>query len=480
MREGFLDHHADDLDLLQYWQALMRRRALIAGITLAAGLLAFLVSRFWLQPTYVSTAVILIRETNSQMSILPAGAGALLSTLGGQPTSGTRVQAMALLKARRLAEMVKRDLGLPEEEFAIGDERMPVTERSARLRVDSGREGQIEITVTAHKASLAAEIANAYVKALQEYQETDEISSARSHLRFVEGQLERTRRELAEAEEALKSFQERQKVVAMDATADQAQRRLWELDSELATTRVALGESRRRLSALRSRLVRRAQSEGAPAIANAQEVERLRGKLADLESTLVVEQRAYRDDHPRIQELKASSEAVRLELRKYMEQAVEAAYEGVLPELIDLEVAVIAGETREAALTRERARIQSQVDQLPASVLRFARLSREVKEKSALYEMLSQECHRARIAASKSSVPVVLLDAAETPKAPSSPKHKRNTLLGLILGLMAGVSLAVILDWMQAIRDATRRLPGHERDRVADTEPSDLEPARRR
>jgi hypothetical protein len=45
---------------------------------------------------------------------------------------------------------------------------------------------------------------------------------------------------------------------------------------------------------------------------------------------------------------------------------------------------------------------------------------------------------------------------------------------------MAGVSLAVILDWMQAIRDATRRLPGHERDRVADTEPSDLEPARRR
>src|SRR5690606_34914617 len=134
-----------------------------------------------------------------------------------------------------------------------------------------------------------------YVKALEEYQETDEISSARSHLRFVEGQLERTKRELAEAEEALKSFQERQKVVAMDATAEEAQRRLWELDSELATTRVALGESRRRLSALRSRLVRRAQSEGAPAIANAQEVERLRGKLADLESTLVVEQRAYRD-----------------------------------------------------------------------------------------------------------------------------------------------------------------------------------------
>ena len=94
--------------------------------------------------------------------------------------------------------------------------------------------------------------------------------------------------------------------------------------------------------------------------------------------------------------------------------------------------------------------------------------------------MLSQECHRARIAASKSSVPVVLLDAAETPNAPSGPRHKRNTLLGLILGFMAGVSLALILDWMQVIRAATRPLSGHERDRVADAEPSDLEPTRRR
>ena len=33
---------------------------------------------------------------------------------------------------------------------------------------------------------------------------------------------------------------------------------------------------------------------------------------------------------------------------------------------------------------------------------------------------------------------------------------------------------------MQVIRAATRPLSGHERDRVADAEPSDLEPTRRR
>lgn len=472
--------HADDLDLLQYWQSLMRRRTLIVAVALAAGVLAFLVSRFWLKPTYVSGALILIREANPQAPTLPAGAGALLSTLGGQPGSGMRLQALALLKTRRLAEAAKRDLGLPKEEYHIGGERTPVTEHTAALRVDSGKEGQIGIVVTAHRADLASGIANAYVKALQEYQQTDETSSAQRHLRFVQGQLEHTRRELADAEEALKSFQERNKVVAMESSAEEVQRRLWQLETELATTRMGLGESRERLSALKARLVQRARSEGAPAIANTQEVERLRGKLADLESTLVVEQRAYRDDHPHIQELRANIAAVQAELRSYMEKAVEAAHEGVLPELIDLEVAVIAGETREAALARERDRVQRQAARLPESVLHFGRLSRIVKEKGSLYEVLTQEYHRARMAVSKESVPVVLLDAAETPRGPSGPKHKRNAILGLMLGFMGGVALALILEWVTAVRAAGARPSGRERDRASDAAGRDLEPANRR
>ena len=468
--------HADDLDLLYYWRVLLRARVMIALVAFVAAAATLLYTRFAMQPVYKTSAVILLRESSPAVLTIPSVAAQLVPGLAARSvgTSGQHLMALAILKSRRLATTVKQELKLPET-FRIEGEGGAISESSATVKAESAKEGQIVITVAAHTGSLCADIANAYVKALEEYQQSDEASSSQRHMHYIETQLHRTQGEMDKAEDALKRFQERHEVVAMEADTAALQERLWKVDAEAATARIALDEARQRLSALRPRLVRRAESEGAPALANAAEVERLRGKLADAESALLVEKRAYTDEHPRIRELTATAESIRGALRAYMARSVEAAYEGTVPELIDLEVEVVAGATRETALRTERDRLQQQLRRLPETALQYARLTRDAKVKGSVFEMLSQEYYRAKMAVAQASYPVVALDSALAPKAPSSPKLKRNTLLGGLLGLLLGVMMALVLDWMRAAREPNRSLPGRERDRAD----SDLDVSRR-
>jgi len=460
--------HSDDLDLLYYWRVLMRARAAILVVGVTSGLIAWLYTHCTMKPFYRATAVILLRESSPPVLTIPSVAAALVPGLSRSPgASGPQLMALALLKSRRLANVVKRDLKLPKS-FSIVGERGKVGPSSAMLKVDVGKEGQILITASTQKPSFCADLANAYVEALDEYQRSDEASSAQHHLHFVETQLYQTKGELETAEDALAQFQRRNQVIQMDASTSQVQDHLWKLDAEIASTRISLDESRKRLAALRPRLVKRAQSEGAPALANTTEIERLRGKLRDVESQLQVERRGYTDEHPRIRELKATADSLRGELRDYTAKSVAAAYEGAMPDLIDLEVAVIAGETKESALQAQRAALQRKASKLPATAVEFARLTREVKVKGSLYEMLAQEYSRAKMAVAQQSFPVVALDNAEGPGAPMRPRVKRNTAVGAFLGFFVAMMVALILDWMRTARNPNPPLSGRERDRAGD------------
>ncbi|HEX2999511.1 MAG TPA: GNVR domain-containing protein [Armatimonadota bacterium] len=452
--------YPDELDLTRFllWfcRILWRRRGIIISVTLLAGALGAFVSKVIMKPVFTADTVMLTPADNK--------AGALGSLLGatGLPMVGLSQSsdpannALAILKSRSCATSVVRALGL-QKEYNLPQEQQAVETLRSSVKIDTGKEGQIVLTASAGTARLAADIANTFVRVLQNSRQIDESSDARRHLHFVETQLLHTKEELKQAEDALRGFQQHNQLVTVDADTEETVKRMAQLESDLASTRIGLHETRERLHALQPRLVEQARTEGAPSISDTGEVEDLRSKLADKESALMAARTAYTDAHPEVMGLRADIAALRAQLKQQMEKSVSAASRGAMPGLIDLEVASVAGDARETALNQELARLRGEMKKLPGTALAFTRLSREVKVKDAIYEMLLQEYYKAKISAAQSAPPLQVLDPAEPPLHKSGPRAKLNTILALILGLVFGCALAFLTDALSAYRGKAAR-----------------------
>jgi len=116
-----------------------------------------------------------------------------------------------------------------------------------------------------------------------------------------------------------------------------------------------------------------------------------------------------------------------------------------------------AGTTRadyQAALAEERG-LQAQVAQLRGEVLnlrgrtiQYNILQRDVDTNRALYDALLQRYKEIGVAGGIGSSQASIIDRGEAPSSPYSPNLLLNILIGLGLGLVTGIGLALLLEFI--------------------------------
>ncbi len=132
---------------------------------------------------------------------------------------------------------------------------------------------------------------------------------------------------------------------------------------------------------------------------------------------------------------------------------------------MDLEAANIRNSLRvqyEAALANEKA-LNSQVTDLKASVLdlrgrsiRYNILQREVDTNRTLYDGLLQRFKEIGVAGGVSANNISIIDRAEAPRSPSSPRPVLNVLLALLAGVLLGTTIAFLQEALdQKVRAPT-------------------------
>lgn len=205
-----------ETNLLDYVYVLVKWRRLIWVSVLAVALGTALVSLLLPQEWKSSTTLVPPEEEFDQM-----GLGMLLNSamplniggLGGQPASAEKL--VTLLKSRRvLGAMVDRfDLvtafGAPFREQAI-------EELDDRIEEELGRDGTLKIEVRAGSPELAAQLANALAKELDDVNREYKRRQARALREFLEGRMQIVRGELETGGRALQHFQEQYGLVDLE------------------------------------------------------------------------------------------------------------------------------------------------------------------------------------------------------------------------------------------------------------------------
>src|SRR5437867_5827297 len=213
----------DEVNLLDYWRVVWKRRWLIGGLFVSAVLTALVVSLL-MPKIYESTATLLpsleSKDGGGLGALLAAsGAGGTAQSLGislpGAPATPNDI-FVAMLKSRIMADAVITRFNLMDlyEKKTMQDTRKAL---EGETRITVAKEKVIKITVEAKRLALAADIANFYVSNLDRLNRTLNVSKASQNRAFIERRLTETQVNLVKAEETLKDFQTHNKTVAVEA-----------------------------------------------------------------------------------------------------------------------------------------------------------------------------------------------------------------------------------------------------------------------
>ena len=233
---GVEEQEINLLDLLRV--VVRRKRIILISCTFAA-----LVSAAYslsMPNVYSATARVLPpqKEVGGGVSALLGQMGGLAGLAGGA-LGGSADLYMGILKSRSVADAVIKRLDL-QTKFKT----KTIDETRSRLagvvKPQAGKDGIITITAENRDPKLAAALANVMVEELGNKSVQLNLTKAGNERVFLEKRLDVVKQDLANAEEALKSFQEKNKMFKVDTQAAASIEGIAKLKAEIVSKEVQL------------------------------------------------------------------------------------------------------------------------------------------------------------------------------------------------------------------------------------------------
>ena len=445
------DTEGVEIDFGQIFQTLRRNMYLIGGIVLVA-LLIGLVILLRAERLYRATATVQIEEQATKV----------LSTQEGQQTGGSQEAErflqtqLSLLNSRAMAELVADKLGLASKIKApAGGPPMSVEARrdvainklQTSMQVTLPRDSRVaQITVTDGDPKFVADAANAYAEQFIQYnldRRFGETSYARA---FLDNELGKSKKRLEASEIAVVDYARRSRLIdaGTSRNSDEGVRLL--TSASLMDVNAALGRARVvRIEA--ERRWRQAQGTSAlnmPEVINNPAVQQLLEKRASSMAEYSKDRQRFQPEYPSMKDRQA-------EIGVLNDQAQQIA--GTIRSGLrnNYEIAVQQENALAAQLEGlKEATIKEQNESIGYNILR-----REVETNRLMYDGLLQRFKEVSAAAGVTANNLSIVDRAEVPTQPFTPR----ATITLLSSLASGLALALVVVGIRARLDDTIRTP---------------------
>ncbi len=288
----------------------------------------------------------------------------------------------------------------------------------------------IRLSVERTDPKQARDVANAIARAYQEQSRETQLNEAETILKLIDQQLVSLGRQMNISEQNLQKFR-----------IQTGLQRLSPEGSSMVDAVVALEKQRADLLLQQQRikdfLAKPSYSSYESSVVEALPgVPELLSRLLELRTIRNELLRTYTSSHPDVLDVNDKISQLRQEV-------MAAARLGI--HNLDLEIAAVDQELEDNA---------KRLENVPEEELELARLSRSSQVNAELYSYLLQRQQEERIAQASITSNVEIINQAQLPLSPIRPNKKKNLGMGLLLGLLLGVGLTFLLDYLdQTIKD---------------------------
>jgi tyrosine-protein kinase Etk/Wzc len=206
----------DESSLLDLLIVLAERKRIILWVTAVFAILAIIIS-LRLPVRYAAIVTLLPPQQNSSMDALTSQLGSMggIAALAGITNSGDRIGA--ILRSRTVEDAMVQHFGLMQEYHTrVYSDARKAFESQATVSTNDV-DGLIHISVEDGDPRRAAELANGYIDQLRIASQHLAITEASQRRLFFEQELEHSKDNLADAEEALKQTEQTTGVIQLDS-----------------------------------------------------------------------------------------------------------------------------------------------------------------------------------------------------------------------------------------------------------------------
>ncbi len=444
----------------QYLRIALRWKYLIIGVTVACIVIGLIITLL-MTPKYTATATVEIAREASQVT----------SIQGVEREAGIADQEFyqtqyGLLKSRALSERVATQLRLVDDPdffamFGLKSDN-PAFKQTSNRYVAAGRAERqrvageillrnvsinptrlsrlVDIAITSPQAGFSARVANAWAENFIQTNLERKVQATSYGRNLLERQLQLQKQRLDESQRQLVGYASQQQIINLPAQGG-SNGTVTSERSIVADNLAALNTALTQATADRIEAEARYRSGSAggsstEALGNVA-INSLRQRRAELAAQYQQMMVQFEPGYPAAQALKSQIDQLDRAVSRE-ESRVTGSIEGVY----------------RAATARENA-LETKVDQLKLSYLDNRRRSiqynifqQEVDTNRALYDGLLQRYKEIGVANGVGVNNISIVDAANEPQKPSSPRLLINLFLSLLAGLVLGAGAALALEQM--------------------------------
>ena len=356
---------------------------------------------------------------------------------------------VGLLSSRSIAERAAQDLNLAGNKEFVGEDGDAASRLSTAtakvasgLKVELPEEGQlIRFSFDSESPQLSADIANQVAESFINLSLQRRYEASAYARKFLERQIAKSRADLERSERELVSYAQAQGIIytgSGEPGSTQTDANSLQGESLVALNRALADATARRATA--EGAYRQGKAVGATADVTAS-TQALRQSRAALEAEYQEKRTLMKPEHPDMLSVRSRIEELDRQIARETSQASSGRSNSLLAEY-------------RGALAAERA-LQGRVTALKGSVLnlrgrsiQYNILQREVDTNRSLYDALLQRYKEVGVAGGVGTSPVSIVDRAEVPGGPYKPDLPMNLLMGLGIGLLAGLGAAIALEYL--------------------------------
>jgi len=430
--------------LYDYLLILRKHQWLILSFMLAVVTIVA-IATFRMQPVYVATARIEMDRENS--NILPfqgADSYDFMTDLENYIETQSKI-----LTSETLALQTIRNGGLssrpefsspggPSEAVAIGSlanqKRPPelgefLGSLSVR-RVPNSR--LMDVNFESTDPQLAARIVNAHIATYIEQNFRSRYEATTRATTWLADQLGELKIRVQKAEDARIAYERQNQIWTIDDKQNITTQRLADVNKELTEA-----QSERMKKESLYQFAKSGNLDAVPQVHSSSALTDSLKKRTDISSQYADALSQYGPNFPRVQrlqaQLKEADESIEKEKKKILD-VLESDYQEV--------------RQRESLLTQRLDQQKAEANQMAEKLVEYNILKREAEANKSLYDGLMTKLKETAISQGLRSSNIRVVDPAMIPSTPARPAKARNVMLAFLVGLVGGIGLALLREYL--------------------------------
>jgi tyrosine-protein kinase Etk/Wzc len=340
----------------------------------------------------------------------------------------------------------------------------------------------LKLTAKAGTPSTAALIANTVASVYIEKSTERKRSDLDNAVSFLQSQLSAIDKRLEKSYEELAKFKEKEGLVATPTTEGlvvpgllqklgQMQEQLEETKIEIGLTRASLDSVKNLIEDKKKQLDPSVQILTAPGGLTPQ-IDLLRQQILNLESELNAKKEEYTERHQEVVELerrlKSAQQRLREEIAKLSKIQGESLdplseWQNLILQQIQFEVKLKELEEKKKLFEAKIGKFKADHPDLVTKDVQLMQLEKERRMLEETYKTLKTKLEEMRLMKQMRTADVDIVKEATEPRLPIKPKIKLTVALAVVLGVMFGVGLAFLWEYMDntiKTKEEVERLTG--------------------